>query len=581
MGKGLREKAFNLFINDTEKKEFLERFGYYEELVKFCHSIGEFQPAVWGLILAGKLEAVLALSQSDEEWLWPPNISNFFGQLYQTIKAEKLFQALYGKIPLKAVFSAGEMYTTAPWAKHWEEQFGICRDIFFGSSLPRREDLNKGATNLASILMLLKPDHITKIATHLSHFACILEYLEDYMQFLKGQAPTFPESTKPCLGLLSSPWDPEGTYYCTPWSVMREVQRIVPADKEIGSHILTGAHRYLATILLPRVVDEILTRASEFPLLRVPTYTCHNCVSKGNWSPYNGPAHCHPLPATSVCLQQFKIMKTYSSFKLLSPSSILVKGNDLEKQLRYFFSYQSAFIQDAAVMHEARRAILQHDSYKPLLEHIQAVCRKVVSAELTVLLQVTQEEGSVPSSQGNLPNLIKGYHLMWQFADISSLETALLKLERLPPFCLGPFRHYHRLRLLGPRELHFPTIMQIVGGFQQALDEFIPTKCSSYDEASPLLYETFETYCAFGARSISVFAVPACHQLLQYDYPYRASTQQGTIGNTRPPRTAKCRLPSGYFSQLWQSFSDAKLLLGTLSWNKSGELSTHIAYGRP
>ncbi|KAF8459699.1 hypothetical protein BDZ91DRAFT_741800 [Kalaharituber pfeilii] len=536
--KGLRDKAFNLFINVTEKKEFLECFGYYEELVKFCHSIGEFQPAVWGLILAGKLEAVLALSQSDEEWPWPPNISNFFGQLYQTIEAQKLIQALYGKISLKTVFSAGEMYATAPWAKHWEDQIGICRDIFLRKWFPRKEGLHKGATDLMSILILLKPDHITKIATRLSHFTCILEYLEDYMQFLKGQAPTFPESTKPCLGLLSSPWDPEGTYYCTPWSVMREVQAIVPADKEIGSHILTEAHRYLGTTLLPSVVDEILTRASESPVLRVPTYTCHNCVSKGNWSPCNGLAHCHPLPAKSVCLQQFKdrvkwwcvrvqIMKTSSTYKLLSPNSILMKGNDLEKQLRYFFSYQSAFLQDAAVMHEARWRILQHNRYKPLLEHIQVVCHHVVSTEITGMLQVMQKERSVSWDQDNLSNLINGYHLMWQFANFSYLETALLKLEQPPPYCLEPFRHYHRLRLLRLRDMHFPNIVRIIGDLQHGLDEFIATKCSSYDADIIAIFEHVATLLLFLGWHLQVLIpnswseqhLPHCMRVLRPTVP--------------------------------------------------------------
>ncbi|KAF8459683.1 hypothetical protein BDZ91DRAFT_799763 [Kalaharituber pfeilii] len=280
-GKGLRNKAFNLFINATEKKEFLERFGYYEELVKFGHSIGEFQSTVWRLVLAGQLDVVLGLSQSDEQWPWPPNISTFFGELYQTIKARKLFQALHGKISPETVFSAEETYAKAPWAKHWEEQFGICRDILLKNTFPSKQGLNQGSTDLISILMLLNPGHITKIATCVSHFADTLEYLHDYMRFLRGEAPTFPESTKACLGLLSSPWDPEGTCYCTPWSVMRKAKGILPADKEVGSHILTEAHHYVAT-LLPSVVAEIITRASESPGLIVPSYTCHNCVTEGD-----------------------------------------------------------------------------------------------------------------------------------------------------------------------------------------------------------------------------------------------------------------------------------------------------------
>ncbi|KAF8463424.1 hypothetical protein BDZ91DRAFT_305427 [Kalaharituber pfeilii] len=465
IGSHLLEKAFNLFKTPEEKKEFLESFGFYEELLQFCISRGEYQDGIARLVLAGRLEDVLEFSlQRDAAWSWLPSSDEFLSEIYRSIKAEKLMEALdASKVLPESVISTGGKFATVPWVKQWDKQLSICHDILLTQRIPNKQELpNQGTIDLMSLLLLIKPEYFLKSTAGLSQFTCMLEYLEDYMQYLKpvtGQFPMFPDSTISCLGLLNLPWSLERTYYCASWSVLRKVKALQPASKEFGPRVLIEAHHYLAA-LVPKTVDKILSRANGSPTLMILN-PCSKCVSQACWAPPHRPFTCrnHQLMSSWGFLEQFKVRcelrKTCSSYKLLPSDSILAKGSDLNDQLRFFFSYQSAFSQDAAVIGQACSRILKEGHYRLLLDRLKVLSINLVREEITRLEEVPEKNGAVRWNEGNLSTLMNGCRLMRMFGSDAFVEEPVLDIEHSVAYTLRPFRYYHKLKSLKDRGLHF------------------------------------------------------------------------------------------------------------------------------
>ncbi|KAF8426773.1 hypothetical protein EV426DRAFT_448432 [Tirmania nivea] len=348
----MREKAFELFISNEEKMEYLEMHAHFIELLDFAASRGEFPSTIWFLVLKGHLRKILQLSlQNNGKWKWPANRDSFLEQVYRAIKTETLFKALStGKEVPETLFTIEKEFLTAPWVKRWHTQINSCSDILANCTLPTKIPLDQDTKELVSVLILAKTEYFTQRATSLSQFRWMLEllvnYVEIFLQPLKLEGSSFSETTLSCLGLIHQSWGSATKYCCSSWSILRQRQGVT--GKEFSPGILLEVHKCLSSLVLI-ASGKFLTKAAKTPILRVTPSICLECVSQGTWSRMRL-CYRHPVMNQEVYRNQFKERVRWWQqrlafkdiclcHKILSPdsNSLLVVEDDLSSQLQFFF----------------------------------------------------------------------------------------------------------------------------------------------------------------------------------------------------------------------------------------------------
>ena len=142
----MKEKTFNLFESDQEKKEFLKDFKHFNELWQFLAKGDKLDEAVDELMDAFELDLLLKNSfESDEKWQYSRR--GRLAGIYNCMTAEKLLSGISNgsneMVDVALRSSSNPPYTKAIWGQEWSSAFGAMEGIIRNRVLPVRDTLAK------------------------------------------------------------------------------------------------------------------------------------------------------------------------------------------------------------------------------------------------------------------------------------------------------------------------------------------------------------------------------------------------------------------------------------------------------